>query len=372
MVDCNGWSKIRFFIRVLIMRYLFAILYILVFFPFNMTKAVDNKLLPLPSSVRQGQPYFAVKFKRQQQKGSVIFFGTMHTTPFSHYPEPLQKGLISADILVAESSYDRKPKRTYGEFLSQALDRYSKISASILDQNPNARTPVFPIISNAPYLLDGEPWAKKIPSQLRIELTAIFKQLLGRKPGASLSNVSPYSVWVLLQRANALEKHNSGVDSILRKRFKAAGKKMFFLDTAELLATAAPEIMIRRLNPGEWDPKNLPERLSRTSFVQLMIDRIANLYEDHRNNHTQIHGKNTNLEGLELDKKRPSFHPSIHNLAVKRNKVWAEKLLEIIKKNPTKTILVAVGNAHLGEEPSPSLLRLMRGHFDTMEAYYGK
>lgn len=330
-------------------------------------------------------PFWAYEMKKERPSGgihSVIFLGSGHYIPYLLLPKKLRKSLEKANILVEEIEKDFSD-RNYLTTMKESAKLFSRI-ANLLSNNFVLNTIDFPILLDknldAPLAKD---WAKNLNENIQNDLTAVFMVNSWITGKNELSSVHPYSVLALLNYTEKSRRHLFGIDTTLQKKFAAARKPVYGLETNESRINDAPVTMSRFVNFKDLNHNQLLTILKNKERMDSLLSKIRELYEKIRTleqrsakgNQEAFYNSQSNVNIRNMfDKYKNNglqgFSPKKSNDVIERNKQWMPKLKTILKKHFKDRILVVVGAAHLTTSEG-SLLKFMEDEGYSVEKFRG-
>jgi len=273
-------------------------------------------LLPLLLLAAAPAPLPAM-WKVSDPDTTVYLFGTMHVLPANtRWRGPaLDRAVAQAGTLLVEVVLDDQPGRV----------------AAVLGRIGMGK--------------GLPPLAERVPPAKRAALTAMIKA--SGFPPATLDTMKTWAAGVVLTGAAlgqlGLGSNVTGVEPELEASFRAAGKPVLGLETAE-----------QQL--GYFD--RLPEA-SQRSFLVSTLDSPASQRRDFAE--LLAAWRSGNLPALQKSfDDDPEFTPALRDLIVRqRDRAWADAIVQRLKQ--PGTVLMAVGAGHLVGPDSVQAMLAARG-----------
>lgn len=222
--------------------------------------------------------------------------------------------------------------------VDDAFDSADQIYLEI--SNPDDQAALIPIIQQ-----HGLDPANPLSSHLTPEEFAKFDQA-AKTIGASGAQLDAFRPWLaalqlsLAPLTKAGYDPQSGVESILMARAKAAGKPVKGFETLD------QQIRILADMPEDVQLGFLRSTLEDYDQAANMLDGMVNSWST---------GDVAGLEGVMIDEMQTETPEVYEALLVRRNEAWAEQIQDLLAGSGT--VFIAVGAAHLaGEDSVQSML----------------
>lgn len=198
----------------------------------------------------------------------------------------------------------------------------------------------------------GKNWSTRLSPSAAA--SSLLKEMINYY-GVKIDNIHPSVIVYNLSELARRKEYRTGMDGTFAKFFMLAKKPIFGLETRAELEREGLIRFIREEQPSE-EVKKIEDLLSKSLRVATSLEtpskRKKRLLESED---VQAYLKGNQVYEKFFPSQHPEGIPYIHQ---KRTEMWVDKLINIIKNNKNKSIVIMVGIGHIfGERGLNNLLR---------------
>lgn len=271
------------------------------------------------------QPYlYQVSVPESSQ--DVFLLGTQHNIPLDRFPKIVEWVAERCDVFVTEIEYLSSDKNAF-------VGSYSWLTVETLEQLEL-------------YRKEGFGWIHRIDSDYRKFLNKKIAPLFWKQWRVDLSQIHPLLIEEFLNDEIETANAGRGIDQELSDLFESRKKSILGLETDRDRHLAANSLLQMAYYARDFDFVN-----SRYFRLYFMIEMYK--YPEPEDVQNLSIAQIKEYASGDLSQ---SYFPGDSSIGI-RNKNWIPRIEEILKKNSDKTVLIAVGVAHLpGKEGVIQLL----------------